>query len=245
MKFFAKMSFAIGALAALGATASLYAQSGIRSERVQFAKGTSSKVIKASIKGDATVDYLVGARAGQTLTVSFVTSNTSAYFNVLPPASGQALFVGSVSGNSFRGAAPATGDYRIRVYLMRNAARRNETANYTLTIGASGAATAPHASHDATVAGTPYHATAKLGCAMGDGKPMTQCEAGAIRERGGNATVRVVQPSGTERVIKFSGGRAVSADGPPPFSARRIGDMSLVSVGRETYEIPDAFIVGG
>jgi hypothetical protein len=33
-----------------------------------------------------------------------------------------------------RGRSRKTGDYRIQVYLMRNAARRGESADYILTI---------------------------------------------------------------------------------------------------------------
>jgi len=36
--------------------------------------------------------------------------------------------------------AAADGEYTIRVYLMRSAARRNEIANYTLTVGITGSA---------------------------------------------------------------------------------------------------------
>jgi len=35
---------------------------------------------------------------------------------------------------------PADGDYRVRVYLVRAAARRNESSAYTLTIGVAGKA---------------------------------------------------------------------------------------------------------
>ena len=119
------------------------AQAQPRAERVQFAKGTSAKTVTGSLKGDQSVDYLVGARSGQQLTVALDSSNTSTYFNVLPPASETALFVGSTSGNQFSGTLPASGDYRVRVYLMRNAARRNEITDYKLRIGVNGdAATA-------------------------------------------------------------------------------------------------------
>ena len=37
-----------------------------------------------------------------------------------------------MSGDQFEGTLPAGGDYKIRVYLMRNAARRDETAKYRL-----------------------------------------------------------------------------------------------------------------
>ena len=71
--------------------------------------------------------------------VTLRTSNSAAYFNVLPPGSNHAaIFVGSTSGNQFTGTLPADGEYKLRVYLMRSAARRNEHANYTYTVGIPG-----------------------------------------------------------------------------------------------------------
>ena len=46
----------------------------------------------------------------------------------------------STSGNEFEGTLPKSGDYKIRVYMMRNAARRDETANYRLKMIVTGAA---------------------------------------------------------------------------------------------------------
>jgi hypothetical protein len=114
------------------------AEGGIREQQVQFKKGESGATIKGSIKGDQTVDYKLRANAGQTMVVKFKPSNASAYFNVLPPGSDEAIFIGSTSGNDFSGNLVASGEYTIRVYLMRNAARRNESAKYTLDIGVSG-----------------------------------------------------------------------------------------------------------
>lgn len=45
------------------------------------------------------------------------------------------MFIGSQQGNHFEGTLPADGEYTVQVYLMRNAARQNEKANYTLEIG--------------------------------------------------------------------------------------------------------------
>jgi hypothetical protein len=56
------------------------------------------------------------------------------YFNVLVPGGDSALFVGSTSGETFEGTLPADGDYTVRTYLMRNAARRGESSDYTLDI---------------------------------------------------------------------------------------------------------------
>lgn len=123
------------ALAALMLAAPIFAQNAERTERVQFARGTSSKAIKGSIRGYNGANYLVRARAGQTLTVSLKTSNPSSYFNVTAPGAEAAMFIGSTSGNSFTTTIPSSGEYKINVYLMRNAARRNAVANYTLTVG--------------------------------------------------------------------------------------------------------------
>jgi hypothetical protein len=55
------------------------------------------------------------------------------YFNIIAPGKeNEAMFIGSSAGNQFEGALPASGDYRVRVYLMRSAARRDEIANYRL-----------------------------------------------------------------------------------------------------------------
>ena len=66
----------------------------------------------------------------------FKAGNGAAYFNVLPPAGDEALFVGSgvARPEHFRAQLDKTGDYRIRVYLMRSAARRDESTDYTLKI---------------------------------------------------------------------------------------------------------------
>ena len=106
----------------------------IRPEQVRFEKGRNGVSLKGTIKGDEIVDYRLRATAGQILDVNLQANNRSAYFNVLPPGDETALFVGSVSGNSFVGALPRDGEYTVRVYLMRNAARRNESANYTVNL---------------------------------------------------------------------------------------------------------------
>ena len=120
------------AAALLAVAAPILAQE--RSERVRFAKGASSKAIHGSIRGYAGVNYIVGARAGQRMTVTLKSSNTFNYFSVWAPGHQDVALYDETSGDPFAGTLPETGDYRIQVYLMRNAARRNESANYTLTI---------------------------------------------------------------------------------------------------------------
>jgi len=134
------------AAAALGLFALVaHAEDDIRRENVQFSKGASDATIKARIKGRETVDYVLSAKAGQSMTVNFKTSNRMAYFNVLPPDTGkEALFVGAsaADGSRVQLALPEDGQYTIRVYLIRAAARRNETSNYTLNVAVAGGSAA-------------------------------------------------------------------------------------------------------
>lgn len=106
----------------------------IRQERVAFSPGTTETTIRGKISGRQIVDYRLRAREGQNLFVEFAPTNPSAYFNILPRGSETALFIGSTSGNRFSGRLPAAGDYTLRVYLMRSAARRHETARYILKV---------------------------------------------------------------------------------------------------------------
>ena len=103
---------------------------------VQFAKGTSSATVKGKLSGDQYMDYQVNAQAGQAMTVTLVNPDGRAFFNVLPPGSnGEAVFIGSSEGNSFKGPVPGNGATTVRVYQMRASGRRGEVANYSLTIG--------------------------------------------------------------------------------------------------------------
>ncbi len=218
---------------------------GIRTQRVQFAKGANSAVVNGTIKGSQIVDYVLHASQGQSMNVSMATDNTASYFNILAPGQTEvAFFNGSVSENQYEGTLPATGDYRIRVYMMRSAARRNEVANYRLEMIVSGA-THDSASHDALVPGTGFNATAKIPCVAEPNKPMSQCEAGVKRTAGGGS-VHVTTPDGGSRVITFRDGKVSATDADAPFKVERRDDWTIVRVGAvEVYEIPDALVFGG
>jgi len=219
----------------------------IKVQRISFAAGTASATVKGSITGDETVDYQVGARAGQTMSVTLKTSNASNYFNVLPPGSEEAVFIGSTSGNEWAGSLAAGGDYTVRVYLMRNAARRNEKANYTLTVGITSGPAGAAPRSDAKVAGTPYHAKGMVRCSIGpDPKGSAQCEFGVIRGKPGNAEVHVTSPGGAKRVLNFTSAKVTSADPKVRLKASKSGDEWSISINDdEFYVIPEAVIVGG
>lgn len=220
---------------------------GIRQERVSFKAGTSSATITGSLKGDQTVDYLLGARAGQTMRVNLKTSNGACYFNVLPPGSEAAIAIGANLGNQWSGTLPTNGDYRIRVFLMRSAARRHETANYTFSVGISGRA-------DAKVAGTPYHATGSVPCSVGpDPKGSAKCSFGVIRGAHGQAEVYLASPGfdvtlhkDQLRILRFAGNTVTSSDPKEKVTASKQGDNWSISVNDfYFYVIPEAVIDGG
>ncbi len=106
----------------------------IRTEQLLLKSGKSSTTVKDKLKGYQTVDYQLRVVAGKVIVVTLTSSNLSTYFNILPPGSDTALFIGSTSGGRFEGPLPVDGLYTIRVYLMRNAARRKETTRYTLMV---------------------------------------------------------------------------------------------------------------
>jgi hypothetical protein len=223
-----------------------------RTERVKFAKGATSAVIKGQVKGSGDVDYLVRAGAGQTITVSLKVSNRSNYFNVLPPDSKDvAMYVGQ-TGEDFKGVLPTDGVYSIRVYLVRAAARRNETSRYTLTVSVTGKALEPTpSSKDAVIPGTPYHASAKITCVPSiekfRDKKQQECDAFVIR-RGfdGTATVVIPQENSIPRRILFVKGKPVASDSSYPVVFSRKDDTTIVTFDTdERYEIPDAFVFGG
>ncbi len=126
----------------LGAASAACAADEIRTERVQFNPGATSAVVEGSIKGYAVVDYVVNAREGQQMNASLATKHGATYFNILAPGENEvAMFNGSTSENQYEGTLPKSGDYKLRVYMMRSAARRDETANYRLEIIITGGGT--------------------------------------------------------------------------------------------------------
>jgi hypothetical protein len=107
-------------------------------DRIAFEAGSTSATLKNTIRGDASHEYLVGAKAGQVMTVKLATTNASTYFNVWAPGKmpgkDEALFAGAITGDVFSDKLAETGDYMIQVYLYRNAARRNESSDFTITV---------------------------------------------------------------------------------------------------------------
>lgn len=114
----------------------------IRTERVSFAKGASSAAVKGTVKGYDVIDYIVNAQKGQTMSVSLKSSSRFAYFNIRSGKDGFAAEMDvdpkPMDVTNWKGALPKSGDFYIRVYLVRAEARRDGKADFTLNIAVTG-----------------------------------------------------------------------------------------------------------
>ncbi len=103
---------------------------------VKFAHGNDNTAVQGKVTGQGYHDYLLGAKAGQTMAVSLIADSSSAYFNILPPgSSGEAIYNSSIIGNDATGVVlPRSGNYTLRVYLMGAAADEGKTVPFTLSM---------------------------------------------------------------------------------------------------------------
>jgi len=215
---------------------------------VQFAKGKSSAQLHGSIKGGGSTEYTLNARAGQALAVALAPTNASLNFNINAPGSKESMFIGSVQGAKASVVLPADGSYVVQVYLMRNAARRDESASYTLDVAITGQGLPPlPAALDALVPGTRFHATAAVPCQTLGTESGSPCKVGVIRRgRDGTATVELRGANGLVRNVLFVKGQPVASDSAQPMTSSRQGDVVTVRFGSdERYELPDALLTGG
>jgi hypothetical protein len=128
----------VAALAVLLCLSGLAAADEVVRERLSFRPGTVSTAVSDRIRGYEVHDYVVGARAGQMMTVSFRSSNAAASFNVTAAGTDSAIFIGAVEGTEFSEVLPSGGDWVVRVGMVRAAARRGEVADYRLRVTVTG-----------------------------------------------------------------------------------------------------------
>ena len=92
-----------------------------------------------------------------------------------------------------------------------------------------------------------FNARGTVPCKAGRGMPTSNCDFGVVRRGSGDADVHISTSNGL-RIIYFQNGRAVGYDrsqGGGDFRASREGDLYIVNIGNERYEIPEAVIYGG
>jgi hypothetical protein len=108
-------------------------------KKISIPKGQTAITLSGSVKGYGFTDYQLNCSKGQTLEVQLIAANPANYFNVLPPGSADvAIYNSSTEGNKYKVLLTESGVFTIRVYLMRNAARRNESSKFTLKVSVKG-----------------------------------------------------------------------------------------------------------
>jgi hypothetical protein len=105
----------------------------VTAEIVNFPRDKYEVTLSHRIRGDQQWLYVVKANKGDRLQINMQTSNPSAYFDVAGTGRTGTLHVGAVSGNSFNYVLEKSDDYQITVYLARDAVRRGDRAENTLT----------------------------------------------------------------------------------------------------------------
>lgn len=104
---------------------------------VQFAKGAHSAKVDGTFSGYDSINYTLGAKEGQTMTVD-ISGSHNANFNVFAPGDlpGQAAALGSGSvGTQWQGTLPKSGKYLIQVFQMRATARNGAKVPHSLSVG--------------------------------------------------------------------------------------------------------------
>ena len=130
----------------LAATGGAEAQ---QTERVSFAPGTSGTEITGSVQGDDYIDYVLGASAGQLMTVDLTVTETdgngSIQFNILPARQDfGGPYIGSMDDDRAAGIIlDRSGDWAIRVYLLGNDQDTDKTVDFAMAIGITEAPEVP------------------------------------------------------------------------------------------------------
>ena len=99
-------------------------------QRIEASAGEVTQ--KGEIKGEESLEYVISAQVGQSLSIVLEASNRSAHFDVVGPGSETPFYVGAVSGDRFQQNVRENGDHLVRVYIVRRAARKGESASYSI-----------------------------------------------------------------------------------------------------------------
>ena len=128
-----RRSFLI-ALFCVAAAPAAFPQEAESSVRVTFHDGLDERSFEDVLDGFNEVSYVVALREGQWLQVSLASNNISNCFDIYAPGATKPFYIGGDSGSTHRMRAAATGDYVVKVFLLRLAARDNQSAHYTLEL---------------------------------------------------------------------------------------------------------------
>lgn len=235
-------------------------------QRVQFDPGTTGTTLEGEIRGYDVDRYVLGARAGQVLTVELATEHGGTSFLVYQPGAlpgrdaawGGPTFAGSPG---FVGTLEQDGDVLLQVAMERAAARRTETASYTLKAEITGepSNSGPGSPLEPSPFPMEWDARGSLRCSDGGEEYDRECPF-TVKRNSSGATIWVIPPSVERepakvawkelRTLYFDSGEWSTSDRDAgEVSAKRdekVSDEWHVRVGSaERYQVFDAVIWGG
>jgi hypothetical protein len=98
-------------------------------QRVTFPPDSTGTSVSSTVRSYETRSYVLNARAGQEMAIFVSGDNRFLEAAVISPR-GATLYVGT----DWRGRLPNSGDYIVRIGLVRAEARRNGVGNFRLTL---------------------------------------------------------------------------------------------------------------
>jgi hypothetical protein len=99
-------------------------------QRLSFAPGTSGATVGGQVQGSQYQDYLLNARAGQTITAGIIGNSPHIQMQVFAP-NGSNLYTGSANWSK---ALPSNGDYRLRIRIVPEEQQSGTSGQYSLTV---------------------------------------------------------------------------------------------------------------
>jgi hypothetical protein len=127
----ARRRFLVAMIGAAAAPLVLAQQAGTR---VVFDDDHPARSYEDALDGFNEISYVIALREGQSLQVSLASNNISNCFDIYAPGAAKPFYIGGDSGSSHRLVAGTPGDYVVKVFLLRLAARDNQSARYTLEL---------------------------------------------------------------------------------------------------------------
>src|SRR5262245_50354738 len=105
--------------------------------KVDVSSGEATQ--KADITGEEYVDYVFPAEVGQSLAVTLESNSKNCHFDLSGPQSETPFYISAITGDRYQQNVRNSGNHRVRVYLVRRAARKGESASYKISFRLSAA----------------------------------------------------------------------------------------------------------
>ena len=126
----------LSVIAAALATTFVVSRPASAQQPLYWGPGEDTAVVKGSVTGDQFADYSFAAKRGTSMDVQLNSADLSLCFNIIDRNSSVAIDVDPPPREvrSWSGTIPASGEYRIRLYLMGAARDENKTGRFTMTV---------------------------------------------------------------------------------------------------------------